>query len=606
MAKKQIHNSTQLPLMTDEGKSVNVFDGPWDTIEAFETWWNETTDGEALEAGVVIGVRNDTNVDRYCWLIPTGSSGYWKKLDYLGSIIEFAGVVSDVNVTLSVYNIAGNRATVFYDETTGTFIIRAANLKYYSDWKNFHEFGELDEDERVYPYEGKIYVNITTGQLFYATSNELSPVEGGGISLDDDQQAAVDSGITAELVDELKRLKAMNIRYVRSKDELTITDASVEDVTEGTQTYDLSEGGGSTSYGEPTVTLSYAESVGNTASTLDPSILVVQRKVKGDSETTLSYDSVSGLVDAGATVTFSLVQSASGVSINSQTGVLTFSNNTTGGIKVVQVAVAVTNVNEVGLDGSATSNEIRQGKVYIKSVSYGEPVSDGNGGYTISPIYTASNNETYTYAEYVAADISKETFSFSVSSSSDLYGAVLNSTTGAITYNISTMLSGLSGGDIITTTNLKCNQSNVDALSVRVPALFDYADESEYVAFNEWINNVGGDTTDDNPTTVAYRSRCSAALSIPAIEDEVFFFKIYIDETANYATHAWLLETATAAFVTGDAAYASGSKYPVSNVKSIEHTDQAYGYIIYKVKASATQYLTICGFRKALGYYKIQ
>lgn len=591
------HNSTQLPLVTDGAKSVDAFYGPWKSLGEFGSWWSETFAGVDIPAGTLAGVINGTNVDRYCRIVPADGTAYWKKLDYINSVIEFGGIVSDMAVSSGTAGIMGNRATVFYDEGSDTLLLKSGN-NYYGNWTNSYDYGEID-DGRVYPYEGKIYVDITTGQLFYSTSNKLVPAEGGGnINLTDDEWEAIDSGITAELVEELKRLKAMNIQYSFNKNELTLTDGN------NTQTYNLAEGGGSTNYGEPTVMLSYSDSIGNSGGTLNPVIHVSQSRVVGESSSTLSYSSVSEIKSTGATVEFSLSQGAAGVSINSQTGVLTFTENTSGALKIVQVSVNVRNVNEVGLDGEADSNEIRQGKVYIRSVAYGEPESNGDGSYTVSPIYTASNGETYTYDEYVAADISKETFSFEITEGSSMYGASLNTTTGAVTYDISDMLDGLSGGEIITTSFLNCVQSNVNTITVDVPDFFGYTGEDEYVANDSWINNVGGNKTDSTVTTFAYRSGCSAAPSIAAVKDDVFYFKL--DVTSNYATHAWFLETQGAAFTAGDAAYAKGQSYDVNNVESVMHTGQAKNFIIYKVADSDAAYLTYSGFRKAMGYYKIE
>lgn len=591
------HNSTQLPLVTDEAKSVDAFYGPWESLGEFGSWWSETFAGVDIPAGTLAGVINGTNVDRYCRIVPASGTAYWKKLDYINSVIEFGGTVSGVTVSSGTAGTMGNRTTVFYDEDSDTLLLKSGS-NYYGNWTNSYDYGEVD-NSRVYPYEGKIYVDITTGQLFYSTSNELVPAEGGGsVDFNNEEWEAIDSGITAELVEELRRLKAMNIQYSFNKNEITLTDGN------GTQAYNLSTGGGTTNYGEPTVTLSYAESIGNGGGTLEPTIQVTQSKVVGESSTILSYGSVNAIKATGATVEFSLEQGVAGISINPQTGILTFAENTSGTLKIVQVVVTVTNVNGAGLDGEATSAEIRQGKVYIRSVAYGEPESNGDGSYTVSPIYTASNGETYTYDEYVAAEISKETFYFEVTEGSSMYGATLDTDSGAITYDTSDMLDALSGGGIITMSFLNCVQSNVNTITIDAPDFFGYTGKEGYVANDSWINNVGGNKTDDTVTTLAYRANCSAAPSVAAVKDDVFYFKL--DVTSNYATHAWFLETQSAAFAAGDAAYAKGQSYSVSNVENIIHTGQAKGFIIYKVKDDDAAYLTYSGFRKALGYYKIE
>ena len=560
MANEKIHNSTTLPLITDKLKSVNVFDGPWDSIDAFTEWWNGATRNRPIPAGTVIGVTEGTNVGKWCWIVPEGSSGYWKNLDYVNSVIEFAGVVSDITITLQTYSAEGSRATVFYDEATGTFVVKSGS-KYYSAWQNGYSYGAIDGG-RIYPHEGKLYVDISTGQVFYATSNELEPAPGGSID--------------SELLAELQKLKAMNIRF--NDGVLTMYDATAN----RDKQYNLDEQV-VVSYGTPSISFGYGTitSNGGTYSPDENNRLIVTQDVyhNGSLYDTLTYQTVTSLKNAATSVGFTV--SGTGFSVNSSTGILTVQANSGSSERTGSVTLGVV-LN--GVQAAATI-ELTQPAASVTTLTASEIIYDTTSvvGSTYSSAPKIKGNNGTTYASLSAFNqAGGETLTFSCAS---LYGASVNSSTGVISYNPSTVLNAF----VADVDNIVDSSGIAKRPSITVGA--GNATGSYTFAFDNVITT-SLDTTfgvrieQSTSKLVTGKAQGKTAWSFEATADNIYCFRIA--HSGSDKTPCILLLSDTALVTensvnTTDVVYGGGSSIYVS-----DFYDDSFIY-----KASANKYVTV-------------
>lgn len=561
------HNSTGLPLVTDEAKSVDAFYGPWESLGEFGSWWSETFAGVDIPAGTLAGVINDTNVDRYCRIVPAGGTAYWKKLNYINSVIEFGGVVSGVTISSGTAGTMGNRATVFYDEDSDTLLLKSGN-SYYGNWTNSYDYGEVD-DGRIYPYEGKIYIDITTGQMFYATKADLEPIEGGG-------------SLSQELVEELIRLKSLNIRF--SEGVLRLYDSGDDKDKE----YNLDEQV-VVSYGTPSISFGYGTITSNysTYSPDENNRLVVTQAVyhNGDLFETLTYKKVVDLKGAfvdGDSLEFKA--SGTGFSVSASTGKLTITANTDTESRKGYVTLVLK------LHGISASHtvEVEQPAEAITLLTAQEilyqtgAISGGN--YITIPQIKGSNGTIY--AGVTAFNqAGGESLTFECDS---LYGATLGFSDGKLTYAPSTVYNAFiseemtAGDKIIPAITVEAGE----ATGVHYPDFSSIINTEVSGVFGARISVTEGSTYGKFRVNQSYGY---TAQSVEVTAGNTYCIRVHYDKSAKPDKNVSpvLLLVSNAALVTANSVNTTDVVYSSSDYVE----DFSDGCIFYK--AAANGYITV-------------
>ncbi len=258
-------------------------------------------------------------------------------------------------------------SAIYYYEDEGILGYSTdGGLTYWTGWGNMEAYGTIDAGECV-PFEGRFYVCLSTGRLLIGTSADILPIDGGGLSLSEAQQAALDSGITAQDVAALRRVAAMNIRFSASTDSLTLTDGQT------TKTYNLASGGSSVTrtYANPVITaLAYDTPIAASGGTASPtSVMVTQAWTGSDgSSGSDTYNTLTEL-PAGAAV-FSL-SAATGFSLASAaTGAVSAASHS--GASQRQATVSLT-VSLNGLASSARTATVTQAAASSVTRTYAAP-----------------------------------------------------------------------------------------------------------------------------------------------------------------------------------------------------------------------------------------
>ena len=423
---------------TDDGSgiaaSASRLYGPWESEAAFLAFLREATEEQnpTIPVGTIAAFAKDGGgYEVKKWEQPIGSPGFWSTAPFKQRVIVIAGVRSkSESISLNTSTtLIGDETNIYYfeaddEEDFGVLGLSSDGLRYYPVWGNYSDFG-TNESGNVLPFNGMLYVCPSTGQLFLSSDQELETAE-GGLSPEDQR--------------ELDRLKALGI------------DLKGNTLYIGGQTFDLVNQGVSYTYGKPSVQLVYpayisADGGNNIGFT---SITITQVKTGSDgSQTTLTYNRLSEL-PTGTVVTFDLSDTDSGfeVTIDENTGMLSVPANTGGDEPMTKVAVKVENLNDADADSDwEKSSWIRQHTsvetLRITGVTW-TTTDDGNGNYTATPTFQASNGQSYSKASYDA--LLHESYSFSCAKP---FGATVNSTTGVVTYDMDDIVAGFSAGDVL-------------------------------------------------------------------------------------------------------------------------------------------------------------
>lgn len=482
--------------------SLDVRFGPFESVAA--AYQNVGPNGlDAIYAGLPFCVVANNKVEFYKWtkttnptvndvekIVPDLKTINGKLIVGNGDIvikdvIVIAGVKTS-GTELSGTGGTGDATTVYYYSDKGVLGLSInGGTSYYTRWANEGEFGTFmiwDPNyssgtytgnlKGVVPLINRLYLDSSTGDVKFASDKELQEV-GSSFVPTNAQENAMNSGITKAKVNsldalialgltsaditELRRLKNMGIAHDAENDLLTINKKQ----------YDLS--GGSTpvviTYGTPVVSISYP-TISNNGGTYYPTISVSQPvNYDGVLHHNEEYDDVDELVEAigQANVVFSYYDSSTTrfASFDSETGRLEADENVTENTKTSRIKINIT-MHDVSATADCTVTQnasSTQNKLYVTKVEYKTAAtSNGDGSSTMVPTFTASDGNEYTVAQYTALGSSNiESFTFV---SGNTYGATLNASTGAVTFNLSTMISDLAAGSYIKNILIDLNQEN--------------------------------------------------------------------------------------------------------------------------------------------------
>lgn len=484
--------------------SLDVRFGPFESVSA--AYQNVGPNGlDAIYAGLVFCVVANNKVEFYKWtksspsatvndvekIVPDLKTINGKLIIGTGDIvIKDVIVIAGVKTSGTELSGTGGEATsseVYYYSEKGVlgFSINGGT-SYYTRWANENEFGTFmiwDPNyssgnysgnlKGVVPLINRLYLDSSTGDVKFCSDRELQDVASSFVPTSA-QENAMNSGITKAKVEsldalialgltsaditELRRLKGMGISHDATNDLLTINKKQ----------YDLSGGGGSTpveiTYGTPTVTLSYPSNISNEGGTYNPEVTVTQPVNKnGTFDHNDTYSSLSELINevGQENVSFEYVGSTRFSSLNANNGQIVVNQNESSSTKTVTIKINVTihgntvnDTDEIVQNGSTSQN-----KIYITKVEYDTAgLTDGNGYTTILPTLTASDGNTYSVNTYTALGSANiESFSFGCDNA---YGATVNSSTGAITYKVDTMISNILPGNYIRNIHVKLTQED--------------------------------------------------------------------------------------------------------------------------------------------------
>lgn len=203
--------------------------GPWESEDDFLEYLQLITgdNNPTIPEGVTIGVRKDDGtIVKETWVVSSETGGYWRQDAWSMGVICLAGVASEGISKETSTSTVGTSENIYYYEDINRFGLSTdGGVTFYPIWQNYTEFGDLDENDTVLPFNGRLYAVPSSGQMLLGTDADLEDIEGG---------------ISNELVAEIERLKALNIRF--SGNTLSIYD---ED-SQTTKSYDLDQGGSST------------------------------------------------------------------------------------------------------------------------------------------------------------------------------------------------------------------------------------------------------------------------------------------------------------------------------------------------------------------------
>lgn len=502
--------------------SIESTFGPWDSIEAFEEWLGGVGSSVSIPNGLPIAIKgSDGKISIRRWTVPDNPNfpPYWKKENNESPVIPIAGIIETGRSKAATSILEGNSSNVYYISNHGVLGLVTSGssssgsvIEYYPCWKGCLEYGIDDGEGYVVPFEGKLYLDTSSGQLFYASTNEIDPY------VADD---------TEELFEEIRRLKSLNIRF--SGDSLTLYDS----VSRTDKTYNLSRGGSEESsedeYGIPVIALSYSGSINsNGTNTISPTILVTQSyQLANGSNGNLRYSTVSSLKKAASSVTFEIVEgSDEGFSVSTG-GVLSAEENSTGSTKSAAVKITVTLNGETA---TYTTSQVSQdkAKLYITAIEY--PAPEALDEYTTGVIsveasdieVTASDGETYDLETYLemSTTTDREPVSFECTNG---YGAEFSGSTGEITYNPKSILTNLNeyviqsgeGKGSIGSLEITVKQNGRTDIMVFFN-MFNYSNVTSFSSYTT-IPNIGGSTTGDEKTIstkAAYSALIGPSISV--------------------------------------------------------------------------------------------
>lgn len=476
--------------------SLSAFFGPWESIDAFNEWFSQFN--LDVPNGTVIGIINeDGTVTPKHYVVPEDGNlqPYWRAERNGEGVIHIAGVEeSGIRKTASTIN-EGNANRIYYFKNPGVLgyveesAIQSPTKSYYPIWKNCLEYGTLDETGSIIPFEKRFYV-ANDGKAYLSTSDNLDEVSGGGlVDLTEQQQEALDSGIDSEMVktlkalldtgitaadlQELKVLRAMQIRCALdsdiSNDTLSLTGKVNGTVT--TRTYPL-VGGGEVEpvervYGTPSITLKYTPSgntIGSSAGNYSP-IISVSQEVYDANETlleTLTYSSLSEL-RAGFAEGDSIMFGYDPTTVNRfnaidiANGDISVVKNTSGDSIAVKMKVTLV-LNGVQATTTITVTQSSTESIYATSIEYvieDDAVTEGLKN--AIPYITASDNQVYDIETYSALE-NAEAYSFEINQSN---GFTFDSASGIISfYGLSTVADALTAGDWVMNPFVTMHQNN--------------------------------------------------------------------------------------------------------------------------------------------------
>ena len=264
----------------------------------------------------------------------------------------------------------------------------------------------------------------------------------------------------------------MSIQFNAGTDKLTLT--GKVSGTDTTKTYPLPTEGGSAdviTYGVPTLSVTYP-TISASGGTYKPNVSVSQKVYVNDAEDhTNTYINLNDFLLAGGSIQFNWTGTSNRFdSLDAETGIIGVDENLSGSNKTAGVTISVAINNKTASD-SITVTQTTTSKLYIKSINYTTTSSDGT--YTATPTITASNDQEYSVAEYNA--LSVETFSFSC----NISGAI-NSSTGVITYNPSTLISNIAAGSALGSILVNVVQENTEHNISEI--IYEWADNTGTVA----------------------------------------------------------------------------------------------------------------------------
>ena len=495
--------------------SLSAFFGPWESIVAFDEWFSQFN--LDVPNGTVIGIINDDGtVTPKHYVVPEDSNlqPYWRAEKNGEGVIHIAGVEeSGIKKVSSTIN-EGNADRIYYFRNPGVLgyveesAIQSPTKSYYPIWKNCLEYGTLDETGSIIPFEKRFYV-ANDGRAYLSTSDNLDEVSGGGlVDLNEQQQEALDSGIDSDMVNtlkalldtgitaadlqELKILRAMQIRCAfdsdMSNDTLSLTGKVNGTATR--RTYPL-VGGGEVEpvervYGTPSIALKYTPSgntIGSSAGNYSP-IISVSQEVYDANETlldTLTYSSLSALragFAEGDSIMFGYDPTTTSRfnAIDIANGDISVVKNTSGNSIAVKVKVTLV-LNGVQATTTITVTQSSTESIYATSIEYiieDDAVTEGLKN--AIPYITASDNQVYDIETYSALE-NAEAYSFEINQSN---GFTFDSASGIISfYGLSTVTDALTAGDWVMNPFVTMHQNNSehDLEPLLVPLYeFDVAD----------------------------------------------------------------------------------------------------------------------------------
>lgn len=476
--------------------SLDMRFGPFESIAAaYQTVGPNGLD--AIYAGLIFCIVNSNGTQYYKWtktnnptvsdverVVPNFKTINGKVIVGDGNIqLNNAIVITDTKDSGTLIpgtsSNEGSESNIYYYKDLGIFGLSTDGGKtYYKHWTNEDEFGQYTIWDANYsggiyngnlqgvtPYNNRIYIVKNTGEIKLGTDKDLDDMGSNPPDLTEAQQDAIDSGITkdkvaaldaiigagltADDIAELKRLKGINIVYTSSTDKLTLSDGSTR------KGYDLSGQGGSpseTTYGTPTINVTYPQ-ISVNGGKYSPSVQITQVVyVDSVESTTNTYNSISEFLSAGGSITFGWTDLTDKFeSIDSETGEIEADTNESGSQKSKSVTISVS-INGKSNSKTITVTQGTTAKLHIVSVEY-NTVDSGNGTYTATPTITASDNNTYSVSDYNNQSVESFTFKGGIS-------GTLNSSTGVITYNPTTIISNMAAGSTLGTMLITIEQEN--------------------------------------------------------------------------------------------------------------------------------------------------
>ena len=476
--------------MTGDGEggiapSASKLFGPWESEEALTTF---LTGADIPNSLVAAFYEEDGTATIKQWVKPADEDavGYWRELFKGKCVVYIAGVMESATKKMASSIEDGTKDDVYYIESTGSLGLVGGGLQtsiveYWPIWKNCLEYGTLDEDGNVLPFDGMLYVT-KTGRVFLGTSAEIVDVYGGGlVDLDEGQQEALDSGITKELVQrlealatltdaeiaELKKLRAMNIEFSATNDVLSITDRT----TSTRRSISLTGGEDAPepvtrTYGTPTISFGYTQggaSIGSAGGSYNPIITITQKVYDDDVETeTLTYSSLAELAQdfiVGDSISFAYdpTTAATFASLNQNTGAISVNANSGDSDITVKIKLSLT------LHGMAASSTIsvvqtNTTPLYVTSMRYvitDHPTIQGTK--VATPFVTASDNNEYSITAYAQlGNIMGYTFEAVRTT-----GFTFDAATGIITFtDLATAAAALSNGQFLMNPIITLRQEN--------------------------------------------------------------------------------------------------------------------------------------------------
>lgn len=564
--------------------STDAWYGPWDSVDAFYEYLGSilgkaVTDSDIPNATQIAVKIGGGNIVSLRWVKPTDSSlsGYWKEESTGKGIIHIAGVIDNATFQPRTdYSLEGDDSNIYYIKQSGFLgrvLTKVGSAYLYSQkWKNCLDYGTLDENGNVVPFDGRIYAT-KGGQVFLCTSEDIQELAGGDLgNLTTSQRAALDSGITAEKVakidefiglnitaaevNELRRLREMNIVYDSTEETLAMTDPDTDERNE----YPLTSEGGeaaSYTYSTPTISLSYgtSNSISGAAGQYQPVIEVSQKTLKDGVETsTATYSNLRDLRAAFGTgdgITFEYDSSTADTfdSLDSATGAIAANANSSESDKTVKIKVTVTLKRQTNT-AVVTVTQSSVEKLFITDVTFAIQNGSAQGTVEAVPTLVASdeNHTTYSVSAYTALSTDvREGITLSTISSPPT-GVTFNPTTGVFTIDTATYTGALNVGEAITLPLLRIRQDssahNVDKSVNIFGTAFNAGDKVLTVV------GIRGSSDNEESSRALYKGLTGTAAGVAALSfsaaagDMILIFGDFHDKTnSSYPAYMHVIET---------------------------------------------------------------